>query len=246
MILNFQSQILILNVTLNTSLNNKIESNSQKAISNTVDIVMNIPLGSTGYQSGVVTRRNLGSVKEPLYSVVTATSLSLLNFPQYNGDAQSLYNDLTIALLDSLQNGQFIRILRSQIYKLKAVAIASSSVGSIQLGTMSFQYPRTRTPSFPPVTIVSMNQLNNIQMTGICVGVVLGLFMTGAFVYFTARYKTKMKEKYLKTSPKTKKSTSMESQNLEETYPEREEALFYTIKDVDFDRLEYVGDTAKI
>jgi hypothetical protein len=104
---------------------------------------------------------------------------------------------------------------------------------------MDVIYPSTPSPTGSPVSLQTLGKLGNAELAGVVIAALLLTFMLALTLYTVVRHVGKVnREKNL-----VKKFSFANSMQAE--YP-KEKAVLFTLKDTDLDKLEYVGDTAKI
>jgi len=184
-------------------------------------------------------RRLLLNQSDADYFIQVQTTVSLVSYPSYISNPPSLFKYLSGLLSDAVASGAFSKYLQSISKVRKAVGTANATCLDTTYEHLNVIYPSTATPTGSPVTMQTLGKLGNAEMAGVIIAALLLTFMLALTLYTVVRRIGKVnKEQNL-----VKKFSFANSMQAE--YP-KEKAVQFTLKDADLDKLEYVGDTAKI
>eukprot|EP00981_Chlorochromonas_danica_P011519 scaffold4059_cov174-Ochromonas_danica.AAC.1 len=111
-------------------------------------------------------------------SVTTKTTLPMIDFPQYDGNVDALYGDITTALALSVGDGSFTSSLQAFANSLGSTALASASVTSVENFSPTVDDPPSQDADN------SDNSLSEGAISGIVIGSVVFTALVGLAAYY--------------------------------------------------------------
>lgn len=175
------------------------------------------------------------------YFVQSTTQVSFLNYPDYENQPSLLFTYLSGLLTKAINSGEFSRYLRKLSRASNAVGTSNATCIEATYEHQAVIYPATFSPSAAPVSMTALARLGSAEMAGIIIAALMLTFMLALALYTVIRHVGKInKEQNLV------KKYSFSRPAPEPLVPQDNAVVPFTLKDSDLDKLEYVGDTAKI
>lgn len=165
--------------------------------------------------------------------------MSLAGFPAYQSNPPALFKYLSGLLTAAVADGDFSRYLHRLSVRMNAVGTMNASCIVTAYEHLNVIYPSTFTPTAAPVTVVGLGKLGSAELAGVVIAALMFGFLIILIMYTVIR----------RVGRKNRENNLMKkysfANSMQEAYPIEKEVQF-TLKDSDLDKLEYVGDTAKI
>ena len=238
----FQTTFGLTNVQLNLT-KAALDTASASAVAATADYFMYLGTGSTAFVASFpnsqvqINRRKLMNQSDADYFIQVQTVASLAGFPSYQNNPPALFKYLSGLLTESVADGRFTSYLNKLSAKMDAQGTQNATCIVTAYEHLNVIYPVTFSPTSAPITLVGLARIGNAEMAGIIIASLMFAFLVALLMYHAVRHvgrinkETNLIQKYAFT---------------ELPEPIGENPLPISLKDSDLDKIEYIGDTAKI
>lgn len=160
-------------------------------------------LGSTELQIRGLRRRRLQTTLYDI-EVVTTTTVSVDDFPEFGTDSKSLYNTLSQNLKISVTNGHFTSTLQARSQELGATATLNARNITVMVSDPERAVEPSALPTSAPFFVFQED--NQDRSLGLLVGIAISCFLAAVFfivlVYYGYRYyRSCLRQKILAVEP---------------------------------------------